>query len=94
MLHIHKPYGAAAVGKQQTVAVCMWRRGPVCVCHGGFTVVAIHSPSEARLHVCNRDSSQLQETKKEINLEHTREIRDRTTRQFHEENYSMRHLIK
>jgi len=32
MLHIHKPYGAAAVGTQQTVAVYMWRRGPVCVC--------------------------------------------------------------
>jgi hypothetical protein len=66
----------------------------VCVCHGDFIVVAIHNPSEARLHVCNRDSSELQETKKEMNLGHTREIRDRTTRQLHEDNYSMRHAIK
>lgn len=41
-----------------------------------------------------RDSSELQETKKEMNLEHAREIRDRTTRRLHEDNYSMRHLIK
>jgi len=38
--------------------------------------VAIHSASEARLHVCNTDSSETKETKKEMNLEHTRETRN------------------